>query len=39
MYLCFVNVGDVKASDDFEIAEKNEFYANYSIVYERKKKK
>jgi len=39
MSLCFVNVGDEKASDDFEIAEKNKFYANYTIVYERKKKK
>jgi hypothetical protein len=39
MSLCFVNVGDEKASEDFEIAEKNEFYANYTIVYERNEKK
>jgi hypothetical protein len=35
--LCFVNIGDRKDSEDFEITEKNEFYANYTIVYERKK--
>jgi hypothetical protein len=37
MSLCFVNVGDEDDSDDFVKAEKNRFYANYSIVYERMK--